>query len=62
MRKLPHLITGILLLLSMGSCTSNYSINMVHSEGVATDVVDDTDNATPTNDISPTLSIPASAL
>lgn len=62
MRKLTHLITATLLLLSMGSCTSNYSITMVHSEGVAEDVVDETDTAAPTNDISPTLSIPASAL
>lgn len=62
MKKLSQLIVAILLFLSLGACTSNYSITMVHSEGVATDVVDETDTATPTNDISPTLSIPASAL
>jgi hypothetical protein len=62
MRKLISLAGTTLLLLSLGACTSNYSITMVHSEGVATDVVDETDTATPTNDISPTLSIPASAL
>lgn len=62
MKNLISVIGATLLFLSMGACTSNYSINMVHSEGVATDVVDETDTATPTNDISPTLSIPASAL
>ncbi len=40
------------------SCT--YSINMVHTEGSASDVVDEEQTATP--DISPTLSIPASVL
>ncbi len=62
MRKLMAQIGATLLFLSLGACTSNYSITMVHSEGMASDVVDETDTATPTNDISPTLSIPASAL
>ena len=39
-------------------CT--YSINMVHTEGYADDVVDETQKADA--DVSPTLSIPASAL
>ena len=39
-------------------CT--YSINMVHTEGYADDVVDEDQKASP--NVSPTLSIPASAL
>lgn len=62
MKKLSQLIGAALLLLSLGACTSNYSINMVHSEGVASDLVDETDTATPTTSISPTVSIPAAAL
>lgn len=62
MKRMKKLIGAALLLLSMSACTSNYSINMVHSEGVASDMVDETDTATPTTEISPTLSIPAAAL
>jgi hypothetical protein len=62
MKKLIKLTGVALLFLSLGACTSNYSITMVHSEGMASDVVDESNTAAPTNDISPTLSIPASAL
>jgi hypothetical protein len=62
MKDLKMWIGVILLSFSLTACTMNYSINMVHSEGIASDVVDDTKTATPTTDISPTLSIPASAL
>lgn len=62
MKNLNKIILPTLLFLSMSACTFNYSITMVHSQGVATDVVDETDTTTPTTSISPTLSIPASAL
>ena len=39
-------------------CT--YSINMVHTEGSASDVVDETQ--TPTADVKPVISIPASVI
>jgi hypothetical protein len=39
----------------MTSCT--YNISMVHTEGTASDVIDETSANTPT--VSPTISIPA---
>ena len=51
-----YVLIPILALLS--SCS--YSINMIHSEGVASDMVDETQ--APTADVSPTLSVPAKAL
>lgn len=42
------------LLLMLSSCT--YNITLVHTEGVAKDVVDETDTVDPT--ISPNISIP----
>ena len=56
MKKNLFMIGATLLLLS--SCT--YSITMVHTEGEATDVVDET--TTPSTNISPKLSIPAASL
>lgn len=51
----------ILSLLSiLSSCT--YSITMVHTQGQATDVVDETASNTPSTSVSPTISIPATAL
>lgn len=44
-------------LLSLISACS-YSINMVHTQGQAEDVLDDADSVDPT--ISPTISVPAS--
>lgn len=43
-----------ILIFSVTSCT--YSINMVHTKGEASDVVDETQSAEP--DISPTIAIP----
>lgn len=40
----------------LASCT--YSITMVHTEGTATDVVDETSSATPSTSISPVFSTP----
>ncbi len=48
------------LVLVLVGCT--YSITMVHTEGTASDVVDETATNTPTTDISPNLAIPATAL
>ena len=42
------------------SCT--YSITMVHTEGEAMDVVDETATNTPSTSITPTVTIPAAAL
>lgn len=42
------------------ACT--YSITMVHTEGTATDVVDETATNTPSTSVTPTVSIPAAAL
>lgn len=39
-----------LLFLTLTSCT--YSITMVHTQGQATDVVDETSSATPTTSVS----------
>lgn len=52
-------MTSLLFVLSLvllSSCT--YSVNLVHSHGTATDVIDDGDTATP--DISPTVTVPLS--
>lgn len=50
------MILSFLALLS--SCA--YSITMIHSEGQASDVVDETQ--TPSTTVTPTVSIPAAAL
>jgi hypothetical protein len=41
-------------------CT--YSITMVHTQGEATDVVDETATNAPSTSVTPTVSIPAAAL
>jgi hypothetical protein len=56
MKKSIYLI-GILC---FTSCT--YSITMVHTEGTASDVVDETATNTPSTSVTPTVSIPATAL
>lgn len=53
---MKYFILSILALLS--SCT--YSITMVHTEGQASDVVDE--QQTPSTSVTPTVSIPATAL
>lgn len=42
------------------ACT--YSITMVHTQGEATDVVDETATNAPSTSVTPTVSIPAAAL
>jgi hypothetical protein len=54
--KLISLLTCFLLT----GCT--YSITMVHTEGEATDVVDETATNSPSTSVTPTVSIPAAAL
>lgn len=55
---MKYLILSLMSLLS--SCT--YSITMVHTQGQATDVVDETASNTPSTTVTPTVSIPAAAL
>ncbi len=56
--KLINFICACILNVFLNSCT--YSITMVHTEGEAMDVVDET--ATNTPNVSPSLSIPASII
>ncbi|MCE5294140.1 MAG: hypothetical protein LLF94_05950 [Chlamydiales bacterium] len=44
----------LILLFAATSC--NYTITLVHTQGTASDVVDETDDASPT--VSPTISAP----
>lgn len=55
--RLP-IIMMIMMTIIMTGCT--YSITMVHTEGQASDVVDE--QQTPSTSITPTVSIPAAAL
>jgi hypothetical protein len=50
----------MITILCLVSCT--YSITMVHTQGEASDVVDETATNTPSTIVTPTFSIPASAL
>lgn len=49
-----------ILFFTLTACT--YSITMVHTEGQASDVVDETATNTPSTSISPTVAIPASVI
>lgn len=46
----------IFLFIALSGCT--YSITMVHTQGEATDVVDETASNTPSTSVSPTISVP----
>ena len=59
MKKLLNLCLASFFL-SLTGCT--YSITMVHTQGEATDVVDETASNTPSTTVSPTVSIPATAI
>jgi hypothetical protein len=50
---MKYLLVSVLALLS--SCT--YSITMVHTEGQASDVVDETATNTPSTTVSPPVSV-----
>ena len=59
--KLFSLFTAFMLnILCLTSCT--YSITMVHTQGEATDVVDETATNTPSTSVTPTVTIPADTL
>lgn len=51
---------SLILMPLLTACT--YSITMVHTQGEAQDVVDETATNTPSTSVTPTVSIPASAL
>lgn len=55
MKKNKMILFIILSLITLSSCT--YTISMVHTEGQASDVIDET--ATPTANVSPQVTIPA---
>lgn len=46
----------LLPLLSLALCACTYSVSLVHTEGEASDVIDQ--EQTPTADVSPTVEIP----
>lgn len=58
MKNLFVLTTTFLLLTCMTSCT--YNVSMAHTQGTADDVIDDTASNTP--NVSPTITVPVSAL
>jgi len=49
-----HKILAFLVMMTLTSCTFN--VSMAHTDGTATDVIDDTATSKP--DISPTLTLP----
>lgn len=51
-------LISLIVLFSLTACT--YSINLIHSEGTADDVIDETASNAPT--VSPTLTVPVKAL
>lgn len=60
-KKNGGIMNKILALLMCGILTScTYSITMVHTEGTATDVVDETQ--TPSTTVSPDITIPAKVI
>jgi hypothetical protein len=55
MRKKMKILLVVLSLVTVAfSCT--YNVSMAHTEGMASDVIDDTQS--PTNDIAPNLTVP----
>lgn len=54
---LSSFLTLKVIAMFLTSCT--YSITMVHTQGEATDVVDETASNTPSTSVSPNISIPA---
>lgn len=53
-------LISLMFLPLLTACT--YSITMVHTSGTASDVVDETATNTPSTSVTPTVSIPATAL
>lgn len=60
MKLLTLFVSFTLSIFCLTGCT--YSITMVHTEGTASDVVDETATNTPSTSITPTVTIPAAAL
>ncbi len=58
MKRIVQLTFMLALLASMTSCT--YNVSMAHTSGTADDVIDDTASNTP--NVSPTITVPVSAL
>ena len=54
--------TIIISLMSLFLAGCTYSITQVHTQGTATDVVDETASNAPTTSVKPTVSIPAAVL
>lgn len=55
MTKISSYLSFMFLLICFNSCT--YSITQVHTEGTATDVVDETATNSPSTSVSPDISI-----
>ncbi len=55
-----HVFKLTTLCLLLNSCT--YSVTLVHTDGIASDVVDETATNTPSTTVSPRLSIPAKVI
>ena len=55
---MTFIVVGILALLLLSSCT--LAINVIHSQGVASDIVDETN--TPTADVNANLELPVTGL
>lgn len=62
MKKLFVLKYILLLPLAFLTGCTTYSVTMVHSEGVATDVVDETQTQSPSTSVEATASVPASLI
>ena len=60
MKPISLLIILVLSAFCLSSCT--YSITMVHTQGEATDVVDETATNSPSTSVAPTVTIPMNAL
>lgn len=58
MKKVLFKASLLAMCLCLNSCT--YSINLIHTEGTATDMIDEV--STPTANISPNLNIPVKAI
>lgn len=60
MVKITPILAVFLAVFSLTATACTYNISMAHTEGQATDVIDDTQS--PQNDISPTISPTLSGL
>lgn len=58
MKRIVQLTFMLALLANLTSCT--YTVSMAHTSGTADDVIDDTNTTSP--NVSPTITVPVSAL